>query len=154
MGVSGSGKTTVAQLLALRLGWTFADADAFHPPSNVAKMSAGQPLDDADRAPWLDALVSWLEARRETHVVLALSALKRDYRARFPGAQWVYLRVPPEVVAARLADRAGHFFPSGLLDSQLAILEEPTRDERVLTLDATLPPEALVECVLDELELS
>ena len=153
MGVSGSGKTVVAEALARRLGWTFADADAFHSLSNIAKMSAGQPLDDDDRAPWLDAIVSWLQSQRGTDVVLAFSALKRAYRDRFSDVQWVYLRVPRGVVAARLAARTGHFFAPSLLDSQLAALEEPAGDERVLTLEATRPPEALVDTVVATLQL-
>ncbi len=151
MGVSGSGKTTIGQALAQRLNWTFVDADTFHPPANVAKMSTGQPLDDLDRAPWLDALVSWLDAHRNTNVVLALSALKLAYRARFPRAYWVYLRVPREVLAARLSARIGHFFPPILLESQLAVLEEPAPEEGVLTLDGLLPPEVLVDSIVDAL---
>jgi gluconate kinase len=122
MGVSGSGKTTTGQALAQRLNWTFLDADTFHPPANIAKMSAGQPLDDVDRAPWLDALVDW-----------------------------VYLRVPREVLAARLSERIGHFFPPILLESQLAVLEEPAPEEGVLTLDGLLPPEVLVDSIVDAL---
>ena len=153
MGVSGSGKTTIGQALALRLNWTFVDADTLHSPANVAKMASGQPLDDLDRMPWLDAIAAWLESHRDTNVVLALSALKRTYRARFPGAQWLYLRVPREVLAARLAARLGHFFPPELLDSQLVVFEEPTPDEGVLTLDGRLPPEALVDSIVHTLKL-
>lgn len=153
MGVSGSGKTTIGQALARRLNWTFVDADTLHPPANVAKMSAGHPLDDLDRAPWLDAIAAWFEAHRDTNVVLALSALKLTYRARFPSAQWIYLRVPREVLAARLAARLGHFFPPELLDSQLDVFEEPTNEESVLTLDGRLPPEQIVDSIVDTLKL-
>src|SRR3954471_23316118 len=100
MGVSGSGKTTFGQALAQRLDWTFADADTFHSPANLAKMASGHPLEDSDRAPWLDAIAAWLEVRRDTNVVLALSALKLACRARFPGAQFVYLRLPRDVIAS------------------------------------------------------
>lgn len=151
MGVSGSGKTTVAQLLAVRLGWRFADADALHPLSNVAKMAAGLPLVEADRAPWLDALGVWMESERDANVVLAFSALRRVHRARFPGVRWVYLRVPLEVAAARVAHRIGHFFPATLVASQFAALEAPDSTEAALTLDGTLAPKTLVEAIVETL---
>ncbi|PZR14480.1 MAG: hypothetical protein DI536_10515 [Archangium gephyra] len=152
MGVSGGGKTTVAQLLALRLGWRFTDADALHPPGNVATMAAGLPLDEADRAPWLDALGVWLESAREADVVLAFSALKRAHRARFPGVRWVCLRVPVQVAEARVASRVGHFFPPTLVASQFAALEEPGETE-ALTLDGTLAPQTLEEAIVRAFQL-
>lgn len=130
MGVSGSGKSTVGRLLADELGWAFADADDFHPPANRAKMAAGQPLDDADRAPWLAALADLLRDHlaRAAPLVLACSALKRAYRDRLavsPEVAFVHLQGDPALIAARLAGRADHFMPAALLGSQLAALEPP-----------------------------
>jgi gluconokinase len=123
-GVSGCGKTTVGTLLAERLGCEFADADDFHPPENIAKMRAGIPLDDADRAGWLDALGRFLAGRER--VVLACSALKRRYRDRLRELggelRFFVLEVERAVLAGRLEARE-HFMPASLLDSQLAILE-------------------------------
>lgn len=143
MGVSGSGKTTIGRALASSLGWTYADADDFHPPANVAKMSAGIPLTDADRAPWLDALRARIAAdlAADTPLVLACSALKQAYRDRlFVNRQrmrLVYLRASREFLAARLAARSGHYMPASLLDSQLADLEEPAD---ALVADPAPPP--------------
>jgi len=137
MGVSGSGKTTVGSLLAGRLGWTYAEADNFHPPANVAKMHAGHPLTDADRLPWLDAIGAWIDqttADGESAVVTC-SALKRSYRDRLragrPNVVVIYLDADPETVRTRLATRHGHFFPPDLLASQFRDLEPPGPDERV-----------------------
>ncbi|MEW5853193.1 MAG: gluconokinase, GntK/IdnK-type [Myxococcota bacterium] len=143
MGVSGAGKTTVGTLLASGLRWRFVDADDFHPDVNIRKLVAGTPLTDEDRAPWLAALrcevERWL-ARGES-VVLACSALKQAYRdvlAR-PGddVRWVYLKVPAEVVAPRLASRRGHFASADILESQFHALEEPAD---AVVVDGTLPP--------------
>lgn len=137
MGVSGSGKTTHGIALAAALGWDFADADDFHPPANIAKMRAATPLDDADRAPWLAALRAEIERRlaADRPLVLACSALKPAYRdalhAGHPRARLVHLHGPRELLAARLADRPGHFMPAALLDSQLASLEPPTDAVRI-----------------------
>lgn len=129
MGVSGAGKTTIGQALALRLGWRFLDADDFHPPHNVAKMAAAIPLDDADRWPWLDAMNSVLKT--QTDAVLACSALKQAYRERLTrGVQafrFVYLHGSPALIRARLAQRRHRFMSSALLDSQLAALEPPAQ---------------------------
>lgn len=146
MGVSGSGKTTVGRLLARHLGWTFLDADDLHPPANVAKMQRGEPLSDADRAPWLDALAAALTERlqRGERSVLACSALKQSYRDRLrvdERVRFVHLHADPELLRRRLTQRAGHFFAPGLLDSQLDTLEPP---KDVPTVDAALPPEVLV----------
>jgi gluconokinase len=147
MGVAGSGKSTVAELAALRLGWEYIDADAYHPPENVAKMRRGEPLDDTDRAGWLAALATLLAERAAggVPIVLACSALKQTYRDRLArGAPFrlVYLRGSRELLAARLAGRQNHFMNPGLLDSQLATLEEP-RD--ALVLDVARSPDALAD---------
>src|SRR5262245_58649228 len=125
MGVEGVGKTTIGSRLAAELGWTFADADDFHPPANIAKMHRGEALDDADREPWLArlavAIEQWL--RENYSVVLACSALKEAYRRRLmvdaTRVRLVDLTAPPEVLRSRLRARAGHFAPAALLDSQL-----------------------------------
>jgi carbohydrate kinase (thermoresistant glucokinase family) len=135
MGVSGVGKSTVGKLLAERLGWPFRDADSFHPPANIAKMSAGTPLDDEDRKPWLAAIAAWLDERRagSGHGVVTCSALKRTYRdvllAGRPDVRLIFLHGPRDLIDARMAARKDHFMPPALLDSQLATLEPPTPDE-------------------------
>lgn len=134
-GVSGSGKTTVGALLAGRLRWRFADADSFHPASNVAKMRAGVPLTDADRAPWLRAITDWMDERIAAgqSAVVTCSALKRSYREQLlngrPEAALAFLGVSREVLEQRLMARSGHFFPEKLLDSQLEALEPPGAGE-------------------------
>lgn len=153
MGVSGAGKTTVGRALAARLGWPFLDADDLHPAANVAKMAAGQPLTDADRDPWLDAvgerLAAWAAEGRSG--VVACSALRRRYRDRLAtaceGVRFLHLDVPPEVARERVRRRAGHFMPSSLLDSQYATLEPVAEDERdrAVSLDATPSPTEVVE---------
>lgn len=154
MGVSGSGKTTVAALLAGRLGWRFADGDDFHSAANVAKMRSGEPLDDADRQPWLDALAAEIDRwRREgASGVLACSALKRRYRDFLvdyrPGLHLVYLKGEPELIAHRLAARHGHFMPPALLESQFAALEEPGSDERPIVVSIADSPPLQVEKIL------
>ena len=145
MGVSGSGKTTVGAALAHALGLEFVDGDALHPAANVAKMAAGIPLDDADRAPWLDAIGAVLAAGP---VVVACSALKRVYRDRLraaaPTLQLIFLDGERDVLASRMAARPGHFMPASLLDSQLATLERPTPDEHALTVDIDEPAATIV----------
>lgn len=144
MGVAGSGKSTVGKMLAARNGGSFYDADDFHPPANIAKMAAGMPLDDADRAPWLSRLRTEVVAVPPSGqiVVLACSALKRAYRQTLgvgtAGVALVYLKVDAATLAKRLANRAGHFMKADMLTSQLAALEEPS-SEAALTLgiDAT-----------------
>src|SRR5215472_1353249 len=140
MGVTGSGKTTVGQALAESLHWQFVDADDFHSPSNVDKMRAGIPLDDADRAPWLATLrthiVEWLKS--EANVVLGCSALKQAYRDQLvvsSDVRLVYLKGGSELIAARLKKRHGHYMDPNLLPSQFAALEEP-RDAVVIDIDA------------------
>jgi gluconokinase len=157
MGPSGSGKTTIGRALAATLGWPYLEGDDYHPPSNVAKMRSGTPLDDADRAPWLatlEHLVADILAK-DGHAVLACSALKESYRAAIvPSAapahavRFVYLEVPPEVLRERLEHRQHeehHFMPPSLLPSQLAALEPPT--ENALTVDGTRPPDEIVRFV-------
>ncbi|MEU3985332.1 gluconokinase [Streptomyces sp. NPDC026672] len=151
MGVSGTGKTTVARLLAERLGLAFADADDLHPPASIAKMSAGVPLDDADRRPWLESIGRRLRegSAAGTGCVVACSALKRRYRdilrAGCPGVFFLHLTAAPEVLAERIDHRTGHFMPTGLLASQLTALEPLEPDERGAELDAEPPPEAITE---------
>jgi gluconokinase len=156
MGVSGSGKTTVGTLLAERLGWRYAEADAFHPPANVAKMAAGHPLDDADRAPWLAAIGAWIDqvSAAGEPAVVTCSALKKSYRVTLrlgrPQVRVVYLNVPFDVVSARLSAREGHFFPASLLETQYRDLEAPADEDGVLTIpvDATTTPQRIVDLAL------
>ena len=143
MGVAGSGKTTIGLALAELLQWQFVDADGFHPPANVAKMRAGIPLEDTDRAPWLaslqHAIAGWLEAR--SNVVLACSALKQSYRDQLlvsPDVKLVYLRGGRELIADRLTQRQGHYMDPNLLASQFATLEEP-QDAVVVGVEADVP---------------
>jgi gluconokinase len=156
MGVAGTGKSTVAGLLAERLNWEFQEGDALHPPANVAKMSAGMPLTDEDRWPWLDAIGAWIKekTRRGEPGILTCSALKRSYRDRLrgPNVIFVFLNGPREVIAARMARRADHFMPPALLNSQLATLEPPTADENVLAVDLGTTPADEVAEVLHALE--
>ena len=154
MGVAGSGKSTVGRQLAVALEWPFADADDFHPPANVAKMAAGHPLDDADRAPWLAALrahIAGVLARGENAVV-ACSALKAAYRAILvvdPAAvRVVHLHGSRELLLSRIGQRQGHFMRAEMLDSQLATLEPPAD---ALTIDVTAPPAALVAQIRESL---
>jgi gluconokinase len=156
MGVSGSGKTTVGEQLADRLGWEFADADEFHSAANVAKMHAGAPLTDADRAAWLDRIVVWIDE----HVaagkqgVVTCSALKRAYRERLrrPDVLFVYLDGDRELIARRMAERRGHFFPATLLDSQFRDLEPPGPDERAVTVSIAGTPDETVRQIMDRLD--
>ncbi len=132
MGVSGSGKSTVGAALARRLNVPFVDADTLHPPANIAKMAAGEPLDDDDRNPWLETVGAWLAGHRGGGVV-SCSALKRKYRdqlrAHCPRVEFLHLRGSPELIGRRLAGRSGHFMPAALLRSQLDALEPLGTDE-------------------------
>ncbi len=147
MGVAGTGKTTVATALAGRLGWTFAEGDDFHPEANVAKMSAGIPLTDDDRWPWLDRIIAWTAQQDAAgqDTVVTCSALRRSYRDRLrtaPGATvFVHLVGDPELLARRIGGRTNHFMPSSLLPSQLATLEplEPDEPGVEVDVDADVP---------------
>jgi len=158
-GVSGSGKTTIGALLAGQLGWPYAEADDFHPPENVAKMAAGQPLDDEDRWPWLENLGRWIDARRAAgeSAVVTSSALKRRYRDVLrkgrPEMRVVYLKGSPELIASRLVARHGHFFQASMLDTQFADLQPPEPDEDVLTVPVDGTPPEVVNAIVEGLGL-
>jgi gluconokinase len=149
MGVAGTGKTTIGPLLAARLGVPYAEGDDFHPPANIAKMSAGTPLDDADRWPWLDAIGAWAGGRRGLGGVVSCSALKRSYRDRLragaPGVVFVHLSGERALIEDRMAHRQGHFMPTALLDSQFATLQPPAADEAGVTVDVTGSPAEITE---------
>lgn len=155
MGVSGSGKSTVGEQLAARLGVPFVDGDALHPPANVAKMASGIPLTDDDRIPWLREVGRVLEDTAPGGVVVACSALKRAYRdlirSEAPGAVFAELDGSRELLATRMAARPGHFMPVSLLDSQLATLQPLQDDERGMRLDVARPPQELVDAIAAEL---
>ena len=159
MGVSGCGKTTVGELLAERLRWAYEEGDALHPPANVAKMHAGHPLDDADRAPWLAKVADWVDARLDAGEsgVITCSALKKSYRAlidrRGEGVEFVYLHGSRELIASRLATRHGHFMPTSLLDSQFETLEEPGADEPAIRVEIGEAPEAIAADIVTALGL-
>src|SRR5215217_5264227 len=152
MGVSGCGKSTTGALLAGRLGWPFRDADSFHPPQNIAKMSRGTPLTDADRAAWIDERLA-----AGAQGIVSCSALKRAYRdailGRRAGVRLVYLKGEKELIAERMAARLDHFMPPALLDSQFATLEEPAADERALVVPVSPQPGEVVSFILKELRL-
>ena len=154
MGVSGCGKTTVAALLAARLGWQLAEADVFHSPANVAKMRAGVPLTDADREPWLDAIARWIDEVRASgsRGVVTCSALRRRYRARLArgrdDVRFVYLRGDYALIARRLAQRTHEYMPPSLLASQFEALEEPEPEENPIVADIGRAPEAIVDEVI------
>ncbi|MGW0932985.1 gluconokinase [Streptomyces sp. NPDC002644] len=147
MGVAGTGKTTVGRLLAERLEVTYAEGDEFHPPANIAKMSAGTPLDDEDRAPWLDLIGAWAHERRETGGVVSCSALKRVYRDRLraaaPGLFFVHLSGERDLIERRMTARQGHFMPRSLLDSQFATLEPLAADETGVVVDLSGTPDEI-----------
>jgi gluconokinase len=157
MGVSGTGKTTVGNRLAARLGVPFVEGDRFHPPANIAKMSRGQPLGDADRRPWLEALAAELDRARRAGGggVLACSALRASYRtilrAGHDDVAFVFLDGTPDLVERRLAARRGHFMPAALLASQFAALEAPNGGEHAIRVDVAAAPDAIVDSVLNSL---
>jgi ribose 5-phosphate isomerase A len=160
MGPSGAGKTTIGEALAQRLGWTFAEGDAFHPEANVAKMHAGMPLTDADRQPWLEAVAAWIDGQRAQSApgIITCSALKRAYRRMIIGdrreVRLVYLRGGHDLLAQRLAGRHGHFMPASLLQSQLDTLEEPGPDEDPVIVDVGSPPGEVAEEIIRALAAS
>lgn len=157
MGVAGSGKSFVGEALASKLGWRFIEGDALHPPANVARMAAGQPLTDEDRQGWLDAIgqdIAKLVARGEG-VVATCSALKRIYRDRLrgwcDGILFVHVAIDKETARLRVGSRKGHFMPASLVDSQFATLEPPAANEQALTLDGTLPLKEILARVARDL---
>ena len=157
MGVSGSGKSTIASMLAQRLHWVYEDGDWFHPKSNIEKMHHGEPLNDEDRWPWLHAIAEWIDATRRAggHGVVACSALKRAYRDVLIGARrdvrLVFLKGDRDLIARRIAARADHFMPTTLLESQFATLEEPQVDERAIVVSIVPHPREIVEAIVKEL---
>ena len=157
MGVAGSGKTTVAALVAARLGWRFEEGDALHPRANVDKMAAGRPLTDDDRWPWLARVADWIDERLDAaeNGLITCSALKRSYRdllnRRGSGVVFVYLAGSKETIARRLATRPGHFMPPSLLESQFADLQEPAPEEPAIRIDVTRPAAVLADEVIARL---
>jgi gluconokinase len=157
MGVSGSGKSTVAEGLVERLGWEFAEGDEFHPPVNVEKMRAGHPLDDEDRWPWLRSLADWIgeHERAGRSVVVTCSALKRSYRDLLrdghPSVWFAQVTADAELIRDRLQHRAGHYMPASLLDSQLATLEPLQDDEPGAPISGAGAPDAVVDSLLTAL---
>ena len=157
MGVSGSGKTTVGKLLAERLGWHYQEGDALHPPENVAKMSSGTPLTDADRMPWLNLIAARIDAWRSRGEagVITCSALKRAYRDVIvgdrPDVGLVHLKGSRELIGRRMAARKGHFMPTALLDNQFATLQEPAPEERPIAVDIGGTPAEIVDEILRHL---
>ncbi len=159
MGVSGAGKSTAGENLAAEFGWPFRDADSFHPPENVRKMSVGMALDDADRWPWLAAIAAWIDERRATgqHGIVTCSALKRIYRDRLlagrDDVRLVYLSGDIELIADRMGRRKNHFMPPALLASQFAALEEPAADENPLIVSIHTTPRRVAEQILAQLAM-
>ena len=153
MGVSGAGKSTIAELLSQRLHRPLIEGDSLHPPANIAKMSQGIPLDDDDRLPWLSAIAAAIDAaRRESRqVVVTCSALKRSYRtilsAGHDDVAFIYLKGDKDLIAERLGVRSGHFMPPQLLDSQFAALEEPISEEHAVTMSVDDTPDRIVSAI-------
>ena len=160
MGVSGSGKSTIGERLAQRLAWSYEDGDKFHPASNVAKMSAGQPLTDDDRWPWLMAIADEIDrgCLAGQHAVIACSALKRTYRDVLVhgrnDVRIVFLDGTQALIANRLAQRKGHFMPAGLLESQFETLEPPGATENPVTVSIDASVEAVIDDIVRQLKLS
>jgi carbohydrate kinase (thermoresistant glucokinase family) len=160
MGVSGSGKSTVGSLLALRLHWDFEDGDWFHPAANVDKMHRGIPLTDEDRWPWLNAIADWIDQTRRAggHGIVACSALKRRYREVLIGdradVRLVYLKGEEALIARRIATRHEHFMPKSLLHSQFEALEEPRSDENPIIVSIEPTPREIAARISSSLNLS
>jgi gluconokinase len=158
MGVSGSGKSTVAATLVERLGWEFAEGDDFHPPANVAKMHAGHPLDDDDRWPWLRRLAAWIgeHERAGRNVVVTCSALKRTYRDLLcdghPSVWFAHVTADAALIRERLEHRTGHYMPASLLDSQLSTLEPLADDEPGAQISGAGSPSSVVAGLLAALD--
>ncbi|MCX7376568.1 MAG: gluconokinase [Alphaproteobacteria bacterium] len=159
MGVAGSGKTTIARMLAERLGWRFQEGDALHPPANVAKMSAGTPLTDDDRWPWLHTIARVMDGWRAEGAsgIVTCSALKRAYRdilvGGHPDVPIVHLAGEKALIAARMAARKGHFMPTALLDSQFATLEPPGADENPIVVDIGAEAETIVQALEEKVRV-
>jgi gluconokinase len=157
MGVSGSGKSTIAQGVAAAKGWSVLEGDTFHPPANVAKMAAGTPLTDDDRWPWLHAIAAAIDADRARgeSAVVACSALRRAYRdiliGNRPDVRLVYLQGSQDLIGERMRARHGHFMPPALLDSQFQTLEEPGPDEHPITVQIHGTPDEIVRDLLERL---
>ena len=157
MGVAGSGKTTIGEKLAERLGWPYEDGDKLHPKANVEKMSAGHPLTDEDRWPWLQAIADEIDriCKKDEHAVIGCSALKRAYRDVLvhgrDDVRIVYLDGTQELIARRLKARKGHFMPPALLESQFNTLQPPQADERPVTVSIDAPVETIVDDILRKL---
>lgn len=158
MGVSGVGKSTIAEALDRELGWPFQEGDALHPPSNVQKMHAGVPLTDADREPWLAAVKAWIDGRVAAGEpgLVTCSALKRRYRESLVAGRAqvrvLYLKADEQVIEERIKARTGHFMPASLLESQLHILEEPSADENPIVVDVAGTLEETVQAALRALQ--
>ena len=157
MGVAGSGKTTIGEKLAERLGWPYEDADKYHPKANVEKMSAGHPLTDEDRWPWLQAIADEIDrvCKQQGQLVIGCSALKRAYRDVLvhgrDDVRIVYLDGTRELIARRLKARKGHFMPPALLDSQFSTLQPPGPDEHPVTVSIDAPVETIVDDIMHKL---
>ena len=158
MGVSGSGKSTVAAILAGQLGWDLEEGDDLHPPANVAKMASGQPLTDDDRWPWLDTVSEWITDHTTAGIpgIITCSALKRIYRDRMrgPNVVFVHLAGSKDQIGQRLAARTDHFMPTTLLDSQMTTLEPPGPDENTLTVNVGRKPAEVAAEIIQRLELT
>ena len=159
MGVSGCGRSTIASMLAHRLHWIYEDGDWFHPQSNVEKMHHGEPLNDADRWPWLRGIAEWIDATRKAgnRGIVACSALKRAYRDILVGerrdVRLIYLKGDRDLIARRIAARADHFMPAQMLDSQFKALEEPAADERPIIVSIVPHPREIVGTIVHELSI-
>ncbi len=160
MGVSGCGKTTTGKRLATVLDWPFRDADQFHPPANIDRMSRGLPLDDDDRAPWLAAIAAWIDERRSSGEagVVSCSALKRRYRevliGERPDVGLVHLTGTYALIRDRISRRKGHFMPPALLQSQFEALEMPAPEEHALTMSVRMSPKKVVAGIVEHFGLS
>lgn len=156
MGVSGAGKSTIAELLSQRLHRPLIEGDSMHPPGNIAKMSQGVPLDDDDRLPWLEAIAARIDEARRSHkpVIVTCSALKRAYRdiltGRHDDVGFVYLRGTKDLIASRLKARTDHFMPPGLLDSQFAALQEPGTDEPTIEIAIDATPAEIADRIVQQ----